>query len=562
MPSIPGKGIRTQATVDPLLDALRTITKQPNATATQLASQLMAGSQRVEIAKTSQLQNDVPFATVNQLQQAIAAQNLAKVASTGDYADLKNQPFIPKTASDVGAATAEQGAKADAAASAADLGRVAFSNSYNDLDDLPTLLQGEQGNDGPAATIAIGSVTSGPSPQVTNSGDSHNAIFNFVLQQGAPGDRGKDGVGIQGDKGNDGRQVALRTYGNFLQYQYVGDSTWTQLYDLSQLQGKDGHDGINGINGTSGREVEFEVASGYIRWRYVGDSTWRSLIALSELRGPAGRDGVNGSNGKDGVSPALQAGMVTTLAAGSSATMTITGTQANPILNLGIPAGATGSNGQNGSDGRAVQMQVANGFIQWRLVGDTAWQNLIATSALMGGPGAAATVTIGTVTQLAAGAAPTVTNSGTSAAAVLNFGLPTGATGQNGTSGISYAPQAPVARTIAPATAYQHTDVTKPAKVIVNARATQAVTLLALTAIDKVELRIGPTAASVLSSTTGFQVGVWESGITGLSVMVGASIQDGGQLTGELPAGWYFAVNRISGNNAQIVNCFTQSLTA
>lgn len=112
------------------------------------------------------------------------------------------------------------------------------------------------------------------------------------------------------------------------------------------------------------------------------------------------------------------------------------------------------------------------------------------------------------------------------------------------------------------ATAYQHTDPTKPSRVVVNARATQSVTLLALTAADKVELRIGPTAASVLSSTTGFQVGVWESGITGLSVMVGASIQDGGQLTGELPAGWYFAVNRISGSNAQIVNCFTQSLTA
>ena len=105
-------------------------------------------------------------------------------------------------------------------------------------------------------------------------------------------------------------------------------------------------------------------------------------------------------------------------------------------------------------------------------------------------------------------------------------------------------------------------DATKPAKVIVNARATHSVTLLALTAVDKVELRIGQTAASVLSSTMGFQVGVWESGITGLSVMVGASIQDGGQLTGDLPAGWYFAVNRISGNNAKIVNCFTQSLTA
>lgn len=538
MPVIPGKGIRTQSAVDPLVDALRTITKQPNATPAQLASQLMAGSQRVEIVKTSQLQNDVPFAKTSDLQQAIAAQNLARVANTGDYADLKNQPFIPKTAADVGAATADQGAKADTALQPGDIKQV----SWYDIEDRPEPLQGEQGETGEP----------GPAGEPGKDG-----------QPGAPG---KDGIGIQGDSGKDGkdgRQVALRTYGNFLQYQYVGDSTWTQLYDLSQLQGRDGHDGINGVNGTSGREVEFEVASGYIRWRYVGDTSWKSLIALSELRGAPGRDGLNGSSGKDGISPALQAGMVSTLTAGSSATMTITGTQANPILNLGIPAGQTGSSGQNGNDGRAVQMQVANGFIQWRLAGDTAWQNLIATSALMGGPGAAATVTIGTVTQLAAGAAPTVTNSGTSSAAVLNFGVPAGATGPAGTNGISYTPQEPVARAINPATAYQHTDKTKPYKCIVNARATSSVTLLALNAIDKVELRIGPTAASVLANGSGgFSVGIWETGISGISVTVGTSLQDGGQVSADLPAGWYFSVNRLQGNNAQIVSCFTQSMTA
>ena len=49
-----------------------------------------------------------------------------------------------------------------------------------------------------------------------------------------------------------------------------------------------------------------------------------------------------------------------------------------------------------------------------------------------GEDGAAATVEIGTVTTLAPGADATVTNSGTSAAAVLNFGIPQGATGDPG----------------------------------------------------------------------------------------------------------------------------------
>ena len=45
------------------------------------------------------------------------------------------------------------------------------------------------------------------------------------------------------------------------------------------------------------------------------------------------------------------------------------------------------------------------------------------------------TVTVGTTTTLAAGSSATVTNSGTTAAAVLNFGIPKGATGATGSAG-------------------------------------------------------------------------------------------------------------------------------
>jgi len=50
-------------------------------------------------------------------------------------------------------------------------------------------------------------------------------------------------------------------------------------------------------------------------------------------------------------------------------------------------------------------------------------------------PGAAATVSVGTVTTLPSGSTPTVVNSGTSAAAVLNFSLPAGTAGPAGTPG-------------------------------------------------------------------------------------------------------------------------------
>lgn len=136
-----------------------------------------------------------------------------------------------------------------------------------------------------------------------------------------------------------------------------------------------------------------------------------------------------------------------------------------------------------------------------------------------------------------------------------------GSAGTPGTNGTSYTPQPPAPRTISIATAYQHTDVTKGYKVAVNARATQTVTL-AGTIGDKIELRVGPTAASVVpGGTGGFPVGVWESGITGIALMVGAAVADGGQLTADVQAGWYFSVNRLAGTTATIVSCYTQSLS-
>ena len=57
---------------------------------------------------------------------------------------------------------------------------------------------------------------------------------------------------------------------------------------------------------------------------------------------------------------------------------------------------------------------------------------------MQGPPGAAgtpATVAAGTATGLPAGANPTVTNTGTSSAAVFNFGIPAGQTGPQGSTG-------------------------------------------------------------------------------------------------------------------------------
>lgn len=75
---------------------------------------------------------------------------------------------------------------------------------------------GPQGPAGQAATIQIGSVTSGDAPAVTNSGTETAAVLDFVLQQGPAGPQGPKGdkgdagpqgqEGPQGPKGDTGEQ--------------------------------------------------------------------------------------------------------------------------------------------------------------------------------------------------------------------------------------------------------------------------------------------------------------------------------------------------------------------
>jgi hypothetical protein len=65
-------------------------------------------------------------------------------------------------------------------------------------------------------------------------------------------------------------------------------------------------------------------------------SALQEALDSGDFDGPKGD---KGDPGVDGVTPAFSVGTVTTLPAGSSATATITGTTAAPVLNLGIPKG-------------------------------------------------------------------------------------------------------------------------------------------------------------------------------------------------------------------------------
>ncbi len=50
--------------------------------------------------------------------------------------------------------------------------------------------------------------------------------------------------------------------------------------------------------GYDGKEVEIQNNGTYVQWRYVGDTSWINLIALSAINGAPGSNGTNGTDGK------------------------------------------------------------------------------------------------------------------------------------------------------------------------------------------------------------------------------------------------------------------------
>ena len=125
-------------------------------------------------------------------------------------------------------------------------------------------------------------------------------------------------------------------------------------------------------------------------------SAW-SLMTSKGDTGPAGAVGSAGT---------ITIGTVTTGSAGGSAAVTNSGTSSEAVLNFNIPKGVSGTVGIQGATGAK---------------GDT------------GSAGDNATISIGTITTLAENSNATVVNVGTDTAAVLNFGLPMGQTGAQGT---------------------------------------------------------------------------------------------------------------------------------
>lgn len=151
-----------------------------------------------------------------------------------------------------------------------------------------------------------------------------------------------------GADGEDGREIELQKGTTYIQWRYVGDTTWKDLIaiaDLKGADGEDGQDGTNGTNGMDGREVELQKSATHIQWRYT-NGTWENLVALSDLKG------ANGTNGQNGTSVTITSISESTAAGGTS---TVTFSDGKT---LNIKNGTNGKDGADGSDATVTKAAV------------------------------------------------------------------------------------------------------------------------------------------------------------------------------------------------------------
>ncbi len=64
-----------------------------------------------------------------------------------------------------------------------------------------------------------------------------------------------------------GREIELQAGEDYIQWRYVGEDSWTNLVDISELEGK------------QGKEIELRENDGYVEWRYT-DGSWARLFMI------------------------------------------------------------------------------------------------------------------------------------------------------------------------------------------------------------------------------------------------------------------------------------------
>ena len=238
--------------------------------------------------------------------------------------------------------------------------------------------------------------------------------------------RDQASTGPQGPQGPTGPQGATGPQGNTGVTGATGATGPAGPTGAQGIQGETGPAGATGPQGPQGPDGDtaYEAA---LDAGFVGtEAEWlSSMQGVAGPEGPEGPQGATGPAGPQGVQgiQGVQGDAGDTGPAGSSAyTIAVAdGFIGDETAWLASLVGAQGTQGVQGIQGLQGE------------TGPQGPQGDAGAQGIQGLVGDAATVTVGTVTTGTPGTSVTVTNSGTTGAAVLDFAIPQGAAGANGT---------------------------------------------------------------------------------------------------------------------------------
>lgn len=263
---------------------------------------------------------------------------------------------------------------------------------------------------------------------------SNEALVAFVQQ-------------YAGVNGTNGKELELRKGSTAIEWKYVTDTVWIPLVTLAELKGG---------KGDPGEKVMMQKSSTAIQWKYESSQSWTDLVPLSELKGINGTNGrtmwavtatpspalgVDGDFANDPINCLMFGpktdgswGVGTSYKGAKGETGTglknrgawVTGTTYQPgdyvfstgsstsssmwILNGEAPYVSStlpkddpakwvefvAPAGEDGVDGKSVEMRKTATVIQWRLIGDPTWIDLVTLADIKGDKGTAGNTVLST----------------------------------------------------------------------------------------------------------------------------------------------------------------------
>ena len=197
------------------------------------------------------------------------------------------------------------------------------------------------GEDGEAATVTVGSTTTGEAgteASVVNSGTTSAAVLDFTIPKGDKGDTGSAGA-----PGSDG-------YSPIATVSKSGDTATITITDKNGTTTATVSDGQDGATGSPGQAATIAVDS--TSTLPAGSSATVTNVGTSSAARLAFGipKGDTGAAGADGDAATIAVGQVETLQPNQSAYVTNVGTSSAAIFNIGIPKGDKGDAGAGSGD--------------------------------------------------------------------------------------------------------------------------------------------------------------------------------------------------------------------